>query len=106
MADEFGYRIYTAGGRCEATAKHAETAAAIVAVLGDDAYVTATLRGRGPLRGDWWRIWCEGPHNDGRAGESYDAAAELMHKRIALRREAAGLLAEALADRDPAQGAE
>ena len=61
-------------GECRGTAVYAEDAAGFVSFLGDGAQVR-TRSGR--------VVWQQGDSFDGDAGESYDAAAELMQLRAA-----------------------
>jgi hypothetical protein len=71
MAASPEFKIYNPAGEYEAACKHAETAAAIVSFLGHGSAVK------------WHHtklIWTEGV--DGKAGESYDAAATTMYARI------------------------
>jgi len=86
------YAVYAeAGGKIEAFFAEADHAAAFVAVLGDGAVVVASgPDGINPS----WVLWTEGAAPaDGSAGESYDAAANLMRRRRAVfdSRRAAGI---------------
>lgn len=63
------WNVYTANGDLCAKCQDAETAAILLAALGTDSYVRHGTR----------LVYTEGV--DGEAGESYDAAAEIMYRR-------------------------
>lgn len=71
MAQSPIWKIYTPDGQYEASAKHLETAAAIVSVLGEGA--TVRLQ-HGKV------VWTEGEEVIP-AYESYDIAADIMSER-------------------------
>lgn len=75
MSASPAFKIYTKSGEYIAACKHAEDAAAIVALNGDG----ATIR-YGHAKRDI--VWTEGEAGDGAAAESYDHVAEVAHQRI------------------------
>jgi hypothetical protein len=66
MAASPRWKLYTASGEYEASAKNPETLAAAIGILGEG----ATIRD-----GHSKVVWTEGKENDGIAFESYDAVA-------------------------------
>jgi len=72
MATSPEFKIYGPGGEYEAACKHAETAAAICALLGNGTKIRWCHR---------HILWTEG--KDGLAGESYGVVAHTVHARIA-----------------------
>jgi hypothetical protein len=69
------WKVYTSEGKYEAATKAPETAAAVVAFLGDG----ATIRYGHSTR---FIVWREGDAGDGFAGESYDTVAETVMTRL------------------------
>lgn len=72
MASSPSWKIYTPDAIYEASAKHAEVAAAIVAVLGEG----ATIRYNHNVV-----VWTEGQEGKS-AADSYDDAADIMASRV------------------------
>ena len=73
MAASPQYKVYTPTKAYVAACKHAEDAAAIVALYGDGATIRA---------GHSIVLWTEGAE-DAPAGDSYDHVAAVVHARLA-----------------------
>lgn len=69
-----GWKVFTARGEYEAACKSAETAAAVVSMLGEGATIRAGHAKR-------LTVWTEGADADGIAADSYDETAEVCCAR-------------------------
>jgi hypothetical protein len=71
MAESPKYKVYNRHGEYVAACKHAEDAAALVALYGDG----ATIK-----HGHRTIVWCEGAESQP-AGKSYDFVAQKVYER-------------------------
>lgn len=91
MAGSPDWKVYDPSGEYEGCCKHAEIAAALVAVLGEG----ATIRyHHGPP------LWTEGKEGQS-AGESWDHVRDVCHERLAERRRIAAEKRQAAAFASP-----
>lgn len=72
MTQSPAWKVYTPEGKYEAATHHAETAAAVVALLGEG----ATIR-----HGHSQTVWTEGQESVP-ASESYDTVAQTVQERV------------------------